>query len=98
MITAKEDSYEEIGMGLQPHIETMIWNSSLDEKVKEQLMKRMLSLRTNEEAAALISELQDSQPIVGLDRIPITQYEIVKATKERVDREDFKEWKKESSH
>lgn len=91
MITAKEDSYEEIGMGLQPHIEVMIWNSSLDDKTKEQMMERMIHLRTNEEAVALINELQDSQPIVGLDRIPITQYEIVKATKDRADREDFKE-------
>jgi hypothetical protein len=95
MITAKEDSYEELAMGLQPKIEVMIWNSSLDDQTKEKLMRQMLSLRTNEEALAMISILEDSQPIVGMDRIPITQYEIVQATRERADREDFKErkWK-----
>lgn len=94
MITAKEDSFEEIGIGLQPHIEVMIWNSSLDEKVKEKLMKQMLSLRTNEEAVALIHLLQDSQPIPGLHRTPITQYEIVEATRNRADRDDFQEDRK----
>lgn len=98
MITAKEDSYDDLMMGLQPMIETMIWNSSLDDKEKERLMKQMVNLRTNEEAQAMITYLQESQPIPGVDRIPITQYEIVKATRERADREDFREWKKENSH
>lgn len=94
MITAKEDSYEELGMGLQPHIETMIWNSSLDDRTKDSLMRQLLNLRTNEEAVALINLLRDSQPIIGLERIPITQYEIVQATRERADRDDFQEQRK----
>lgn len=94
MITAKEDSFEELRIGLQPHIEVLIWNSSLNELAKEKLMNQMINLKTNEEAIAMIDYLQEYQAIPGLERTPITQYEIVRATRERADRDDFSERKR----
>lgn len=85
---------EPVDFGLQTVIEQMIWNSSLDEKLKERMTQRMLNLGSKTDAFRMIDELKDSQPILGLDRIPITQYEISEATKNRADRDDFQEDRK----
>lgn len=87
-------SVNAIDEGLIAQIENLIWFSSLDEREKARLMKRMMKLETIEGAMQMINYLKQSQPIVGLDRVPLTQYEIVEATRRRVEREDFKERKK----
>lgn len=87
-------SVNAIDEGLIAQIENLIWFSSLDEREKARLMKRMMKLETIEGAMQMINYLEQSQPIVGLDRVPLTQYEIVEATRRRVEREDFKERKK----
>lgn len=57
-------------------------------------MTQMLALRSNEEAQGMITLLGDCQMIPGLERTPLTLYEIVKATRDRADRDDFYErWK-----
>ena len=94
-LIAEEKYSENVDPGMFSYIEMLIWNSSLDEKAKHRMMKRMTQINSNEGASLMISELLESQPIVGLDRIPITQYEIVAATRDRVDRENFKERGKE---
>lgn len=88
------NSVNAIDEGLIAQIENLIWFSSLDEREKARLMKRMMQLETIEGAMQMINYLKQSQPIVGLDRVPLTQYEIVEATRRRVEREDFKERKK----
>lgn len=90
-LISEERYSDNVDPGLFTRIECLIWNSSLDEKVKSRMMKRMMQINSNEGAIIMINELMESQPIVGLDRIPITQYEIVEATRNRADRENFKE-------
>lgn len=82
---------ENVDQGLLGRIEWLIWHSSLDEKQKARKMKEMLKLESNDDAYNLVNFLQDFQPIVGAHRAPMTQYESVAATRERVDRENFKE-------
>lgn len=94
-LIADERYSENVDPSLFTYIESLIWNSSLDEKAKHRMMKRMMQINSNEGAMIMIGELQESQPIIGLDRIPITQYEIVAATRNRVDIENFKERGKE---
>lgn len=81
----------DIDQGVLGKIETLIWYSSLDEKQKATEMKKMLRLETLEEAYKMVNFLQDFQPVPGQDRIASTQYEIVEATRRRVERENFKE-------
>lgn len=91
-----EQKYSDnVDPGLFTYIESLIWNSSLDEKAKSRMMARMMQINSNEGAMLMAEELKESQPIIGLDRIPITQYEIVEATRNRVERENFKERGKE---
>lgn len=80
-----------IDEGLIARIETLIWYSSLDEKEKARLLKQMLQFETDDEAWKLIKKLEEYQPVPGRDRIAITQYEIVEATRRRVELENFKE-------
>lgn len=94
-LIAEEKYSENVDPGLFSYIEMLIWNSSLDEKIKHRMMKRMMQINSNDGAMMMVVELQQSQPIIGLDRIPITQYEIVEATRNRVERENFKERGKE---
>lgn len=82
---------EPVDFGLQTVIEQLIWNSSLDEKKKERLTQRMVNLTNKNDAFQMIEELKDSQPIIGIDRTAITQYEISQAVKDRADRDDFQE-------
>lgn len=84
-----------IDEGLIARIETLIWYSSLDEKEKARLLKQMLQFETDDEAWKLIKKLEEYQPVPGRDRIAITQYEIVEATRRRVELENFKERGKE---
>ena len=79
----------DLDQGVLGKIETLIWYSSLDEKQKAKEMKKMLRLETIEEAYKMVNFLQDFQPIPGRDRIAITQYEIVTATKNRADIDDY---------
>lgn len=94
-LIADEKYSDNVDPGLFTYIESLIWNSSLDEKIKARMMKRMMQINSNEGAMIMVGELLESQPIVGLDRIPITQYEIVEATRRRVELENFKERGKE---
>lgn len=80
--------------GLIIKLESLIWNSSLDEKEKAKQMKHILQMDSTEEAYALIKKLEEYQPVPGRDRIAITQYEIVGATRRAVEMDDFKERKK----
>jgi hypothetical protein len=82
---------ENVDQGLLGQIEVLIWHSSLDEKQKAKKMKEMLRLESIEGAMKMITFLKEFQPIVGLHRAPMTQYESVEATRLRVDRENFKE-------
>lgn len=82
---------ENVDQGILGKIEWLIWHSSLDEKDKARKMKEMMKLESNEDAYKLVKFLEDFQPIVGIHRAPMTQYESVQATRERVDRENFKE-------
>lgn len=84
---------ENVDQGILAQIEILIWYSSLDENIKAKKIKEMLKLESVEDAMKMINFLKEFQPIVGLERIPITQYEIVKATRERADRDDFTERK-----
>jgi hypothetical protein len=85
---------ENVDQGLLGQIEVLIWHSSLDEKQKAKKMKEMLRLESIEGAMKMITFLKEFQPIVGLHRAPMTQYESVEATRLRVDRENFKERRK----
>jgi hypothetical protein len=81
----------EIDHGVLAKIENLIWYSSLDDKQKAKETKRMLRLETMEDAYKMVNFLQGFQPVPGQDRVAITQYEIVEATRRRVERENFKE-------
>jgi len=85
---------EPVDFGITTLIEQMIWQSSLDEKKKEALTKRMLALETKAEAFQLIDELKDSQPIPGIDRPAGPQYEISAAVRNAADKDDFYEQRK----
>lgn len=81
----------DLDQGVLARIETLIWYSSLDEKQKAKEVKKMLQLESMEEAYKMVKFLEDFQPVPGRDRIAITQYEIVEATRRRVELDDFKE-------
>lgn len=85
---------ENVDQGILGRIETLIWHSSLSDQEKSREMKKMLKLESTEDAYRMLKFLQDFQPVVGLHRAPVTQYESVEATRLRVEREDFKERKK----
>lgn len=85
---------EPVDFGIVTLIESMIYQSSLDEKKKEELTKRMLSLESKYEAFKMIDELKDSQPIPGIDRPAGPQYEISEAVKFAADKDDFYEQRK----
>jgi hypothetical protein len=82
---------QHVNQGLMARIEMLIWYSSLDEREKARLIKQMLKLESEEEAWKLIKKLEEYQPVPGRDRVAITQYEIVEATRRRVELENFKE-------
>lgn len=83
-----------VDQGLLARIEMLIWYSSMDEKEKAREIKKMLRLGSIEDAYKMIGFLQDFQPIVGIHRAPMTQYESVEATRRSVELDDFKERKK----
>jgi hypothetical protein len=90
-LIADEKYSPNVAPELFTQIEGMIWKSSLDEKKKSRMTKRMEKLQNNTEAFVMIEELRECQPIIGLEQIPIAQYEIVEATRRRVEIENFKE-------
>jgi hypothetical protein len=85
---------ENVDQGLLARIETLIWYSSMSDAEKHREMKRMLRLESIEDAMRMVKFLEDFQPVPPHDRAAVTQYEIVKATRERADYDDFKERKK----
>lgn len=89
-----EQFNENVDQGLLGKIEWLIWHSSLSDQDKARQMKRMLNLESMEDAYRMVKFLDDFQPVPGIDRAPMTQYEVVQATRERADRDDFKERKK----
>lgn len=82
---------EPIDFGLLTLIESMIHHAGLDDRKKEKFTKQMNSLEYKSEAFKMIDQLKDLQPVPGVDRTAITQYEISKAVKDRADRDDFQE-------
>lgn len=92
---ASDEQYNpNVDQGLLGKIEWLIWQSSMSDIEKHREMKRMLRLGSMEEAIRMVKFLEDFQPVIGIHRAPMTQYEAVQATRERADREDFKERKK----
>lgn len=85
---------DNVDQGLLGKIEWLIWQSSMSEQEKSREMKRMLRLESMEAAYKMVKFLEDFQPVVGLHRAPMTQYECVQATRLRADRDDFKERKR----
>jgi hypothetical protein len=85
---------ENVDQGLLGRIENLIWHSSLSDQEKHREMKRMLKLGSMQEAVIMVNFLKDFQPVLGIHRAPMTQYEVVQATRERADLDDFKERKK----
>lgn len=90
----KEDQYHPDVEGLLGKIETLIWHSSMSDQDKHREMKRMMKLESMEDAVQMVKFLQDFQPVIGIHRAPMTQYEVVEATRQRADYDDFKERKK----
>lgn len=88
---------ENVDPGLITYIEQLIWNSSVDERQKVRLTNKLKRLQSNDDAMKMVTELKTSQAIIGLERIPITQYEIVEATRLRVERDDFYDRTKKSN-
>jgi hypothetical protein len=85
---------ENVDQGILGRIETLIWHSSMSDEEKHRQMKRMLKLESIEAAMKMVNFLKDFQPVLGIHRAPMTQYEVVQATRERADLDDFKERKK----
>lgn len=85
---------ENVDQGLLGRIESLIWYSSMSDGEKSREMKRMLKLESMEDAYKMLNFLNEFQPVPGRDRTAITQYEIVQATRERADRDDFTEQRK----
>jgi len=85
---------EPVDFGIVTLIEQMIHNSGFADKKKEHFTNRMLKLESKSEAFKMIDELKDSQPIIGLDRPAVPQYEISEAVRNAADRDDFAERKK----
>lgn len=75
-------------------IEMLIWQSSLDDIQKSKQTKKMLKLESMDEAFKMVGFLKEYQPNIGTHRAPMTAYETVQATRERADRDDFKERKR----
>lgn len=82
---------ENVDQGTLGKIEWLIWQSSLSDQDKSKQMKRMLNLESMEDAARMVNFLKDFQPVIGIHRAPMTQYEAVQATRERADYDDFQE-------
>lgn len=93
-LVSDEQYNDNVDQGLMGRIEGLIWHSSLNDIDKAKQMRKMLKLESMEDAYKMVKFLSDFQPILATERTAITQYEIVQATRERADREDFKERKK----
>lgn len=93
-LVSNEQFNENVDQGLLGKIEWLIWQSSMSDQEKSREMKRMLRLESMEGAYRMVKFLEDFQPIVGVHRAPVTQYESVEATRRRADYDDFKERKK----
>lgn len=61
---------------------------------KARFENRITGIKTNEEADKMIEELRTFQPIMGLERFPTNVGDAAKATRLRIEREDFKEREK----
>lgn len=93
-LVSDEQYNPNVDQGLLGKIEVLIWHSSLTDQEKSREMKRMLNLESMDDAYRMVKFLQDFQPILGIHRAPMTQYEVVEATRLRADYDDFKERKK----
>lgn len=85
---------EDVDQSLLAQIENLIWYSSLDDKEKARKMRAMLKLESTEDAMKMVLFLKEFQPIVGIHRVPITQYEIVETVRLKADIDDFYDRKK----
>lgn len=90
-LVSDEQFNENVDQGTMGHIEWLIWQASMTDEEKSRQTKRMLRLESMEDAFAMVKFLQDYQPKLGIHRAPMSQYECVIATRERVDRENFRE-------
>jgi hypothetical protein len=82
-----------ISWGSLQMVEVLLSDANLYSDEKLVYERRMMEARTQEEIDKLIQELIHLQPIMGLERFPTNVGDAAKATKIRVEREDFKERK-----
>lgn len=84
---------EPIEFGMITYIDHLLHESSLDENTKKKLEKRLHEAEFKSQGFKLIEELQDSQPVYGRDKYPISTQQINSAAKYAADLDDFKEKK-----
>lgn len=94
MIVAQHDS-EDIALEWSTHstIEIML-NTALIED-KSVWLNRLMGCKYEYEGQEIIEELKQYLPIIGFHIIPMSQKDIMKATRLRVERDNFQEqrWK-----
>lgn len=94
MIVAKNDS-EDILLEWSTFatIESMLNIATIDDKTS--WTNRLNSLTYDYEGEEMINDLKEYLPIMGYHRIPVNVKEAMEATRLRVERDNFQEWKKE---
>lgn len=93
MITAKSDS-EDILLEWSTFstIESMLNIATIDDK--SSWINRLNGLTYDYEGEQMINDLKEYLPIMGLHRTPVNVKEAMEATRIRVERDNFQEWKK----
>lgn len=94
MIIAKNDS-EDILLEWSTFstIENMLNIATIDDK--SSWTNRLNSLTYDYEGEQMIEDLKEYLPIMGFHRIPVNVKEAMEATRIRVERDNFQEWKKQ---
>lgn len=93
MIIAKGDS-EDILLEWSTFstIENMLNIATIDDKTS--WINRLNELTYDYEGEQMINDLKEYLPIMGFHRIPVNVKEAMEATRLRVERDNFQEWKK----
>lgn len=84
---------EPMEWGMITYIDQLLRESSLDESTKKKLENRLHSAEFKSQGFKLIEELQDSQPVYGRDKYPVSTQQINSAARYAADMDDFKEKK-----
>lgn len=86
---------DEIEISLVSHIENRLRRSLLDPETKQRYYKRLELSQDRNEILTILKDVENNQPIMGLEIIPQGQGEELKqAIQNRADRDDFYERKK----